>query len=292
MKNAIKKVSRKRIWLILLICAIIIIFPLGMFVVARYRFWVVYGILDSLRKGENGLLSKAEYSEEQLRKVGIENDESVKYSNIMWIVNASNPTPDDIPFICEVSENVSLNSNIKADIDRLFCDVKELFGNELIITSAYRTRDFQAAIYKTNPYAVPAGTSEHETGLAADLKIDGYAQKRFVLSKVGRWVNENAYKYGFIIRYPFWGEDKTGVEYEPWHIRYVGFPHAQIIHRSHITLEEYVESFIPGEFYTFQNYVISRQTAKDGELVFPENFTDINVSPDNMGGWFIWGMAK
>lgn len=292
MKNAIKKASRKRILLICIICALIIVFPLGFFVVAKYRFWLIYGVLDSLRKGENGLLKKTEYSGEQLKRYGVENDDGVHYSNIMWVVSASYPTPDDIPFICAVNEKISLNSYIKTDLDKLFSDVKDKFGDELIITSAFRTREFQESIYKTNPYAVPAGTSEHETGLAADLKIYGYAQKRFVLSNVGRWVNENAYKYGFIIRYPFWGEDRTGVEYEPWHIRYVGYPHAQIIHRSHITLEEYVDFFTPGEFYSFENYVISRQTAENGELVFPKDMTDVIVSSDNMGGWFIWGRSE
>ena len=290
MKKFIKNASRKRAALTIILIAMIIIFPIGIFVAARYRFWLIYGIADSFRKGENGLVSKIDVPMDKTVKIPTASGENINYTNVLWTVNSQYRIPEgEIPYIIEVNEKVSVNSFIKADLDRLFADAESRFGEEIIITSAFRTREFQESIYKTNPYAVPAGTSEHETGLAADLKTDGYAQKRFVLSKTGRWINENAHKYGFIIRYPFWGEDKTGVEYEPWHIRYVGYPHAQIIYRSHITLEEYVDSFELGEFYKFDDYVISRQTENGGMLEMPEGCVEINVSPDNMGGWFVWG---
>ena len=69
MKKIIKNASRKRAVLILLIIAMIIIFPLGMFVVARYRFWLIYGIADSLRKGEKGLVSKIDVSDDLIAKI-------------------------------------------------------------------------------------------------------------------------------------------------------------------------------------------------------------------------------
>lgn len=135
---------------------------------------------------------------------------------------------------------------------------------------------------------MPAGTSEHETGLAVDVKIEGYPQKRFINSNVGRWIAKNSYKFGFIIRYPMWGQKLTGVEYEPWHLRYVSEPHAEIIYRSKITLEEYSSLYDEGKFYAYGEYIISHQSGESGELVLPKTEGDVHVSPDNAGGYYIW----
>ena len=77
--------------------------------------------------------------------------------------------------------------------------------------------------------------------------------------------------------------------YEPWHLRYVGEPHAQIIYRTKIVLEEYASLYEDGEFYLFENYVISHQACEDGAFTFPLEAENIVISSDNMGGYFIWG---
>ena len=85
-----------------------------------------------------------------------------------------------------------------------------------------------------------------------------------------------------------WGQKFTGVEYEPWHLRYVSEPHAEIIYRSKITLEEYSSLYDEGKFYAYGEYIISRQSGESGELVLPKTSNTVCVSPDNAGGYYIW----
>ncbi len=86
--------------------------------------------------------------------------------------------------------------------------------------------------------AVP-GTSEHQLGMAVDINAD---QSRSANDDVYAWLAENAYRYGFILRYPKGREQVTGTEYEPWHYRYVGMEAAKEIYQSQICLEEYMEN--------------------------------------------------
>jgi D-alanyl-D-alanine carboxypeptidase len=65
--------------------------------------------------------------------------------------------------------------------------------------------------------------------------------EEFGETKEGKWLAENAHKYGFIIRYPKDKVDITGYKYEPWHLRYVGVDHAKEIHNRGISLEEYLQ---------------------------------------------------
>ena len=81
------------------------------------------------------------------------------------------------------------------------------------------------------------GTSEHELGLALDINSDGSLSSD---SEVYGWLAENAYKYGFILRYPPGKENITGIDYEPWHYRYVGQEAASEIFERQICLEEYL----------------------------------------------------
>lgn len=90
----------------------------------------------------------------------------------------------------------------------------------------------KAALYSAEP-----GHSEHQTGLAFDL---GLADPVFADWPEGKWLEENAHKYGFIIRYPKGKEDVTGYAYEPWHVRYVGKTIAAEIYEKGLTLEEYL----------------------------------------------------
>ncbi len=57
----------------------------------------------------------------------------------------------------------------------------------------------------------------------------------------GKWIEENAWKYGFILRYPEDKTELTGIQYEPWHIRYVGLPHSAIMKEKNFVLEEYMD---------------------------------------------------
>jgi D-alanyl-D-alanine carboxypeptidase len=84
------------------------------------------------------------------------------------------------------------------------------------------------------------GASEHQSGLALDVTIDGTLRQSFGETKAGKWIADNCQRFGFILRYP---QDKTGVTqiiYEPWHLRYVGVPHAAFMKEMNLCLEEYI----------------------------------------------------
>ena len=285
------KTNKKRLFTVAL-CAVILAVGLLSAYVIRYQFWRIYGFFDGLGKGETGLLSETVMSGDELYSVGIANIETadgIVFSNVMWLVNSEHMLSEkDVPAVATVDEKNSVSTYAFYDLQRLFAEVKSRFGKDLLLTSTYRTREYQAQVYETNPYAAPAGASEHETGLAVDVKIEGYAQKRFINSNIGRWMAKNSYKFGFIIRYPMWGEKMTGIEYEPWHLRYVSEPHAEIIYRSKITLEEYSSLYEDGKFYTYGDYIISRQSGEGGTLLLPKTEGDVYVSPDNAGGYYIW----
>ena len=113
----------------------------------------------------------------------------------------------------------------------------------LYAVSGYRSYSYQKSIY--NPYSgysAPAGASEHQLGLAMDItlaKYNGTLSVDFGNTKEGKWVKENAHKYGFIFRYLQGKEDITGYNYEPWHLRYLGVDLATELYEKNITLEEY-----------------------------------------------------
>ena len=97
----------------------------------------------------------------------------------------------------------------------------------------YVARDGQAA---ADRFSARPGHSEHQTGLCLDVN---YAGDAFHDTPEAKWLEENSWKYGFIIRYPKGKEDITGFKYESWHIRYVGTDYAKLIHDSGLCLEEY-----------------------------------------------------
>lgn len=122
----------------------------------------------------------------------------------------------------------------------------------LIVDSGYRSYDYQLKILQkfirengeeyAQKFVAPPGTSEHQTGLAIDFAAfhDGvYSDTLSDDEKM--WLENNAYKFGFILRYPEDKEDITGYSYEPWHFRYVG-DLAIKLHDFDITLEEYYQN--------------------------------------------------
>lgn len=111
--------------------------------------------------------------------------------------------------------------------------------HNFILNSAYRSYEKQQAIYKEtgSKYALPAGYSEHETGLALDI---GSTTGLMESSEEGKWLASNAHKFGFILRYPQHKLDITQIAFEPWHFRYVGLPHSEIMFENDFVLEEYL----------------------------------------------------
>lgn len=122
----------------------------------------------------------------------------------------------------------------------------------LMVGSAYRSYDRQVSIYancvisagksEADRSCAKAGYSEHQTGLAVDLTNTAkacYLKQCFSETTAGIWLKENAYKYGFVLRYTSAKEEITGYKNEPWHYRYIGIIEAKKVHDSGLCLEEY-----------------------------------------------------
>lgn len=142
------------------------------------------------------------------------------------------------------------NGDIAPEVQEAFNKMQKDAATEglnLYISSGFRSYDYQAGLYEryasrdgydmADTYSARAGHSEHQTGLAFDLNT---IDDSFANTCEGIWVAENSYKYGFIIRFPKGKEDKTGYQYEPWHLRYLGVDLATKVYNSGLCLEEYL----------------------------------------------------
>ncbi|MBM7566706.1 M15 family metallopeptidase [Paenibacillus sacheonensis] len=111
--------------------------------------------------------------------------------------------------------------------------------SHFVINSGYRDDAQQEELFeeKGSDYALPPGYSEHNLGLSMDVGSTAAEMNR---APEGKWLSNNAWKYGFVLRYPKDKTDITGIQYEPWHFRYVGLPHSQLMHAHDWTLEEYL----------------------------------------------------
>ncbi|MGG5461941.1 M15 family metallopeptidase [Clostridium sp. B9] len=146
-----------------------------------------------------------------------------------------------------------VNSIIKEDLERMFSD-SEKDGMEMYLSCAHRSYEEQEYLYNralerensdsSELVALP-GRSEHQLGLAVDIttsSIDFQLEEAFEDTKEGKWLLENAHKYGFILRYLKGKEDITGYTYEPWHYRYIGNVEiSTYCHKNNLTLEELYE---------------------------------------------------
>ncbi len=127
-------------------------------------------------------------------------------------------------------------------------------GYNIRAVSTYRSYDYQTTLYNNyvkndgvnnaDKYSARPGFSEHQTGLAVDVDNVSTDYMHFENTNEFQWMQDNAYKYGFILRYPKDKEYITGYTYEPWHYRYVGVEIASIIHKSNLTYEEYYIKYI------------------------------------------------
>ena len=102
------------------------------------------------------------------------------------------------------------------------------------------------AYKRTSQVITVPGCSEHEVGLALDITSDTYQplQQGFAETVEGQWLEEHSCEYGFIVRYPSGKEYITGIEYEPWHFRYVGREAAMIMKEENLCLEEFWDKYL------------------------------------------------
>lgn len=174
----------------------------------------------------------------------------------LTLVNADHAVPRGWNVeLTTLSNGEQVASMIYPDLQEMFDDMRAQ-GIYPFVRAGYRSRETQEQVledriasYQSEGYSksrarelaletvAEPGTSEHELGLAVDINAD---DDRSTGDEVYAWLAENAYKYGFIQRYP---EDKTeitGIDYEPWHYRYVGKSAAGEIYNSGECLEEYL----------------------------------------------------
>lgn len=173
------------------------------------------------------------------------------------LVNQDHPIPKNVHIdLTELSNGEKVDSRIYPELQAMFDDARAN-GLALFVREGYRTAKEQQQImderisqYQAQGYtkseakklareyvAVP-GTSEHQLGLSVDINAD---TTKCSSDAVYNWLAENAWKYGFIKRYPADKIDITGISNEPWHYRYVGKEAAQEMQQSGMCLEEYIK---------------------------------------------------
>ena len=147
-----------------------------------------------------------------------------------------------------------MRADAAAALEEMFAACKAEIGVTLKAVSGYRSYQRQATIYqnkldrvktkeKADQFVARPGASEHQLALAMDVgqkSDDVNLTSSFGRTKGGKWVAENCWRFGFILRYQEGWEDVTGYEYEPWHVRYVGLENARLIHEADMPLETYL----------------------------------------------------
>lgn len=195
--------------------------------------------------------------EDAYMKLGNTHEIPVSAEWNLIVVNQWNELPEDYSVeLTELSNGQKVDSRIYPYLQEMF-DAARAEGIYPVVGEGYRTAEEQQEIlddkiqtYINQGYsplraertakewvALP-GTSEHQLGIAVDINAD---KSMCSNEEVYVWLAENAYKYGFILRYPPGKQEITGTSYEPWHYRYVGVEAAQDIYEQGICLEEYFE---------------------------------------------------
>lgn len=206
----------------------------------------------------NGKEPVFEESEAEISKSETMVNEALWY---LVLVNYQNPLDrnPDIEFT-KLSYGVTVDSRIYPDLQKMMDDARAE-GLSPLICSGWRSLEDQEELFENNvkqnidrgmtrseaeaeteKWVAYPGTSEHQTGLAVDIvsvnnqRLDSGQEN----TAEQRWLMENSWKYGFILRYPKETGHITGISYEPWHYRYVGKEAAAEIFARNITLEEYL----------------------------------------------------
>lgn len=158
----------------------------------------------------------------------------------------------NVPLRVPGNESMQIRKVAAGALEKLFAGAKH-DGLDMMLASGYRSYTYQVNLYdgyvhnqgqsNADQSSARPGHSEHQTGLAADIEpINKQCELDACFGGLpeGKWLVENAYKYGFIIRYPADKVAVTGYEYEPWHVRYVG---VDLATQLHITGTETLEEF-------------------------------------------------
>ena len=225
-----------------------------------------YFNINNIERYENYYKNNPSYSIDDVViyvEIGLDNEfytnikEIDNYLDVTALVNKYNKLPDNIVFddLNTLDKRYSNDGTkqLRSEAYDAVIDMIEAAKREninLLVISAYRTSERQNSLFNNSVnkngmehallYSAKSGHSEHQLGLAVDLNsID----TNFENTEEFKWLKNNSYKYGFILRYPKGKEFITGYGYEPWHYRYVGIDIATKIFKENITYEEYIVKF-------------------------------------------------
>lgn len=234
------------------------------------------------------------------REITISNNQI--YTGNLLLINKQYPVHPD----AEASEVVNLSQHerliqgfglmdnsiqLSTDMVNKFSTMVEAARKEgvshFIVNSGYRDNEKQNELYEQlgAEIAMPAGYSEHNLGLSIDI---GSTLGKMAQAPEGRWLEQNAWKYGFILRYPPDKTDITGIQHEPWHFRYVGLPHSAIMQEHGFVLEQYLDFLKEQKSITVtldrQLYEVSYfSISKNNSITVPVK-DDYEISGNNMDG--------
>ncbi|MBU5345786.1 M15 family metallopeptidase [Paenibacillus lautus] len=249
-------------------------------------------------KTDSGTQSNQTYATQTIRVT----DEQVTRGNLV-LVNKDHPldpeaVPKDIVTLFEnqdlmygyvvLDNTIRLSRSVAENFRNMIEAAGEDGVNRFMISSGYRDEDEQEQLYreKGSDYALPPGYSEHNLGLSMDI---GSTQQSIDRSPEGKWLKEHAWAHGFILRYPQDKTEITGIQYEPWHFRYVGQPHSMIMKELNLTLEEYLDylkdqssyrTTVEGKEYEIKYVPV---TSKDMEIEISAG-SEYEISGNNIDG--------
>ncbi len=235
-------------------------------------------------------------------KIIFQNEEYLNlevYNGPLMLVNFKEPfrgTEDDLVSLYEVKLEADSHSFSVRDAELLvrrrvadqlivmFDDFfNETYDDNLLVLSGYRSKERQQELYDedlaqtgltTSERVAKAGYSEHQTGYCVDLSLIG---GDYDGSGIYSWINEHCYEYGFVLRYPEEKTPVTEIQYEPWHYRYVGAPHAFFMTSGRLCLEEYMQ-LLKVYPYDGEHLVITDSDGKIYEVYYVAASTDFNTT--------------
>ncbi len=260
--------SKRTVWIKrTILFSIFLILAIGISLAASYLFMEYFQpapLAEPTEKKASGVTEPISSLELQEYET-ITKDQSEIYKGPLILVNNQNlyqfTEEDALVSVLEEKQadykvsdrNVKVNQKVMEPLDEMIRDFQKETGfQDLLVASGYRSKDLQESLFdreaeakgeqEASLWVAKPGGSEHHTGYGIDFSI--YTDQGVSLDYTGTgkcaWLNQNCYEYGFVVRFPKDKEELTGIDYEPWHFRYVGVPHAYVMTQNNLCLEEYI----------------------------------------------------
>lgn len=258
-KKSLKDKRKKDIKKIKKSLGIILILFLGISIILVFLLFYVFDKEKANREKEVEVSSSVSEENNNVLEVVIPKKERKEISD--WrlvLVNKDNPLPENFTIeLANIDRTRQFDKRAIGELQEMMKAMKKAGIYNIWIQSAYRSIEYQESLYDnkvneylkygvtkeeaeklTSEYINKPGESEHNLGLAVDFNK---VNDNFKDTKAFKWLSENAKDYGFVMRYPEEKAEITGIEYEPWHWRYVGKEHAYKMEELDMCLEEYIE---------------------------------------------------